>query len=102
MQEFKRHLSHDEVKAACATAGYQFDDEKYLQGSDFMRIVGQFGDKEAAVIYADWNGRFFGATSDGIKFSSDRDEHDGQPWFDAMLAFFYVPGTGTVATTTQA
>lgn len=94
MKRYQRCISYDEAKAACATAGYQFDDEKYIKnGSDYVRVVGQFGDKQAAVLYSSWNGRFFGATTDGIQFSSENSDHDGQPWFDAMLDFFNVGPT---------
>jgi hypothetical protein len=95
MQQFQRHIIYAEAEAACARAGHQFDASKYNEsnGVDHLCIIGTFGDKHASILYAPWNGKFFGDTTDGIHFNSDNTEHDGQPWFDAMLNFFYVPHT---------
>lgn len=90
MQKFERHINHSEVEPACKAAGLKFDDSGYKKGSDYVSVTGNFAGTHAEVLYSSWNGKFIGETADGIRFSSDSDEHDGKPWFDSMLRFFYV------------
>jgi hypothetical protein len=86
MKKFKGNKTREQVKAQCDALGLVFDARGYENGSDYTRIEGGGG----WVLWASWNGKFFGVTDKGIVFDSDSDTHDGLPWFDALLAFFYV------------
>jgi hypothetical protein len=86
MKKFAGNKSRDQVKAQCEALGLEFDDAKYERGSDFTTIRGG----GAEVIWSSFNGRFFGTTDEGVEFSSDDTQHDDQPWFQLLLAFFYI------------
>lgn len=42
------------------------------------------------VFYNSFNGRFFGRTDKGVAFDSSSTRHEHEPWFQALLSFFYV------------
>lgn len=86
MKKFAGNKTRDQVKAQCKAAGVEFDERAYRGGSDFTLLRGG----GATVAWSSWNGRFFGKTPDGIEFHSDSDEHDHEPWMQALLRFFYV------------
>lgn len=91
--QFARHRTSTEVVELARQKGYRFSTEKYNLGSDYITVElpGPSGEL-VAVLYSVVNGRFFHvARGAGISFGSDKTEHDGEPWFNAMLDFFYVP-----------
>ncbi|MGC0153586.1 hypothetical protein ACPRNU_14075 [Chromobacterium vaccinii] len=88
--KFSRHLSVDEVQAACEVKGFTFDRAKYDAGSDYVRVQGEVEGQAVDALYSSFNGRFFGKTASGIEFNSGSTDYDDQPWFDALLNFFYV------------
>jgi hypothetical protein len=48
----------------------------------------------STVAYNTFNGKFFGSINEGplagTEFSSGSTKHERQPWFQALLSFFYV------------
>lgn len=89
MTKFSRHLSVDEVQAACEARGFSIDHAMYDAGSDHVRVQGEIEGQVVDVLYSDFTGKFLGKTDSGIEFNSDDTEHDGKPWFDGLLSFFY-------------
>lgn len=85
MKKFKGHRSFDQIAAQCKEQGLAFECANYvLRGSDY---VGVFSGG-VRVLYNTSNGRFFGTHLDGRRFS-ESSAFDGEPWFDALLNFFY-------------
>lgn len=94
MKTFKRHKTFDEIVDQCRTQKLYLDAESYfLEGGDTI-CVGAPSSGLGWVIFNTFNGRFFGKTDKGIEFSSDTDEHDKEPWMQALLNFFYVEKEG--------
>jgi hypothetical protein len=92
-EKFARHRSVEEVVDLARQKGIRVNVERYNLGSDFITVElpGRDG-KPIPVMYNVFNGRFFSGSREPFSyFASDRTDHDGQPWFDAMLEFFYVP-----------
>lgn len=96
MKQFARHKTHDEIREQCRRQGVPFDDYGWRKRGDDHIVIGKRG--QGHVLYSTWNGKFFGRTPGGPKvpewphdmeFSSDGTKFDGQPWFDALLIFFY-------------
>ena len=101
MKTFARHRTSQEIIAACKEANFTCDTTALDSGSDFIRFKGQFGGELVRVAYNVCNGRFYGALIDeaadaDVTFSSSDDKYDGQPWYDAILNFVYVPQTDPV------
>lgn len=94
MKTFARHKTSDEVRKACALAGYLIDTSDYSRGGDHIRVRFVHEDVAFIVMFNTVNGRFFGhpaGVGTEAMFTSDDDGLDGEPWFDALLDFFYVP-----------
>jgi hypothetical protein len=91
MKRFKRHKTFDEIKAQCEAAGIHFSDHLYkVTGADFVVITTIEGNNNSGqVLYNTVTGAFFGTTPDDVSFDSDKDEHENEPWFQALLLFFY-------------
>ena len=58
----------------------------------FVRATAQDG-KIARIYFNTVTGTFFGTTPEDKGFNSESKEYVGQPWFDAVLDFFYLPKT---------
>lgn len=87
MKQFASIKPLEVIQQQCAEQGLVFNDRLYReQGWDTVLIQG--GD--AQVVYNTFNGRFFGWTPNGEAFSSDECVHEDEPWFQALLSFFYV------------
>ncbi len=86
MKKFAGHKSSDAIKQQCEAAGIEYDQERYENGGDHVVIVGG----GARILYNTVNGRFFGTTPEGIEFDSNKTEHEEEPWFQALLSFFYI------------
>lgn len=92
MQKFARHRTVDEIKKLGKKSRFSVNTQRYdRNGADHIVIHGDFAGHELPVLYNSVDGRFFGELPSGEMFSSDDATLDGQPWFDAMLAFFYEP-----------
>ncbi|MCA8013333.1 hypothetical protein LGM38_14875 [Burkholderia vietnamiensis] len=100
IKKFTRHITGDELIAACEREGFPCQPNKYLnEGADHIRFGFQHGRVYVTALYNTVNGRAFGEYEPpkrkrllgekGIEFSTD-DKLDGTPWFDALLAFLYV------------
>ena len=96
MKQFASHRTLAEIKAAARNAKVTVSHRLYDKGSDFFTIEGTFGDKRCRFVYSSFNGRFFGETFDGTKFS-ESSPLEGAAWFDAILDFVYKPQPVAVA-----
>lgn len=107
MKKFKRTKTYTEIIAQCRRQGVDVDDYNYRKlGADHIAIgVGMYDIKRpdgtpfvhaghtpgrAYVMFNTVNGRFWGHTDRGIEFSSDSTRYEKEPWFQALLSFFYV------------
>jgi hypothetical protein len=86
MKTFAGIKTLPQIKAQCEAAGIEFDDRRYKKGDDHVAIRSP----GVLVLFSAFNGKFFGNTPDGKKFSSCDPKLDGTPWFDQLLSFFYV------------
>ena len=101
IKKFTRHITGDELIAACDREGFPCQPRKYLEeGNDHIRFGFQHGRVYVTALYNTVNGRAFGEYHEppkrkhsigepGVEFSTD-DKLDGAPWFDALLSFLYV------------
>ncbi|AOJ09639.1 hypothetical protein [Burkholderia mayonis] len=99
IKKFTRHITGDELIAACERECFPCQPRKYLEeGSDHIRFGFQHGRIFVSALYNTVSGRAFGeyaqstgkgALKKGTDFSTD-DKLDGTPWFDALLSFLYV------------
>lgn len=94
MKRYIRHMTVDELRTACAAKGIVLDTNKYdVEGSDYVTLDFTFDGERYRTLYNTFNGRFFGRSDGGINFSSDKEEHDAEAWFQALMDFVYVPAS---------
>ena len=87
---FARHRTFDEIKAVVDAQKLPHNFERYeVWGWDTVR-VGRQAAGYGYAIFNTVNGHFFGKTPEGVAFDSNSTQHEGEPWFQALLAFFYV------------
>ena len=85
--KFSGHRNYAQIREACRAQGLLLEDMAYRKhGSDWIGIRGQTGG--TLVMYSTPTGRFHGIHPDGRSFS-ESSPLDGEPWFDALLGFFY-------------
>lgn len=90
MKKFAKHKSYQQIKAQCEAQGVPLFDKLFVvDGADSILVGCLPSEPYGHVIYNTTNGRFFGKTDKGVEFSSDSAQHDGEPWMQALLAFFY-------------
>jgi hypothetical protein len=90
MKKWAGNKPIDVIKKQCKAAGIHFNDRMYRDGSDYVCITTVKGDNYSGqVLYSTVNGAFFGTTPSGVEFDSNKTTHDKEPWFQALLAFFY-------------
>ena len=84
-KRFSGHKTYHQIKAQCKRDGVAFGHAAYKNGYDmvYLRSPG------VLVAYDTTTGCFYGTVPDYGDFSS-ADKLDGRPWFDALLAYFYV------------
>lgn len=82
---FAGHKPLQVILDQCKAEGLIVNRAKFDEGGDHIGIIGG----GCSLTYSTFNGRFWGTTPDGIEFSSDSTEHEHEPWFQALLAFFY-------------
>lgn len=87
MKKFIGHKTHEQIKAQCEQLGLELlDNLRKEAAADHIRVSGGGG-------YA-WfntvNGNFWGETDQGVEFDSSNTTHENEPWFQQLLAFFYV------------
>lgn len=92
MKRFAATKSLNLIRQQCEEAGIYLDDHLYRRnGSDYVVITTVRGDNDSGqVLFNTFNGTFFGTTPDNIPFDSTTTEHENEPWFQALLSFFYV------------
>lgn len=91
-RQFSRHRSREEVITLAKARNVKVDASYYDSGTDHLVVYLPGPTAEIVkVLFNVISGCFFYAPEDGAGFSSD-DKLDGQPWFDAMLDFFYIEG----------
>lgn len=88
LKRFAGHRSHEQIREACRAQGLILEDAAYRRhGSDWIGVRGKAGG--TLVLYSTPTGRFHGTQpATGEKFT-ESSPFDGEPWFDALLAFFY-------------
>lgn len=91
MQKFKTHRSPDELAEECARRKWPLHTERFDAGSDYVSFDFKVGRVRGIALFSTASGRFFGKTKSGVEFSSDNAIHDGEPWFDQLLAACYIP-----------
>jgi len=96
MKKFKGNKSIKTIAKQCKRLGLQFNDAMFQRGtSDHVVITSIEGDHHSGqVVLNTFNGNFFGNAPDrapwnGVSFDSTKDEHEHEPWFQALLEFFY-------------
>jgi hypothetical protein len=87
MKKFEGLKPWKTIGAQCRAEGLTVDTSAYRQGSDYV-FIGAPG--RGHVYLNRVSGAFDGMTPGGIKFFSSSTEYEAQPWFQALLAFFYV------------
>lgn len=91
--QFARHRNATEIIELARQHGHRVNAERFGRGDDHLTIEmpGPAG-TPVPVLYNVFSGRFFHYSRvGGLHFASDSDAHEGEPWFDAMLEFFYAP-----------
>ena len=89
IKKFAGRKSAQDIIDQCAADGIKIDVSKHEAGGDHLVVTlpGPAGEG-VQVLYNVVSGRFFSAPPDGERFSSD-DQRDDEPWFAAMLVFFF-------------
>lgn len=85
MRTSKRHKTLAEIKAQCKAQGLEFHDKAYKAGSDCITVRGGGGHATFNTV----TGWFCGTTDRGVSFDSHNTHHENEPWFQALLDFFY-------------
>lgn len=86
-KRFSGHRSYEQIREECRAQGLILEDAAYRRhGSDWIGIRGCKGG--TLVMYSTPTGRFHDTALDGRPFT-ESSCFDGEPWFDALLAFFY-------------
>lgn len=75
------------IRAQCKAQGLTLNDRMYRKHGWDTVVVSGGG---CAVYFHTFNGRFYGKTPNGVSFDSSETKHERKPWFQALLAFFYV------------
>ncbi len=88
MKTYLRHKTSGEIVRQCRAQGVRVSLALHKIGSDYI-TVGRNKIGHGYVLYNVVNGGFFGHTPSGEPFASDSDRHDGTPWMQALLEFFY-------------
>lgn len=101
MKTFAGVKTLDTIKAQCAAQGVPIDTrlcdkhgwDTIVVGGPILLLPGHPASdsmENAYAIFNTFNGKFFGRTHEGVSFDSSSTEHESEPWFQALLSFFYV------------
>lgn len=90
MKKFAGNKTVDQVLRQCRRDGVIVPPasmEAYLNGSDYLRLT----DPNHWIMWNTFNGTFYGGDtgSHATKFDSTSTKHEAEPWFQALLSFFY-------------
>lgn len=86
LTQFERVKTYEEIKAQCDAQKLALADVHFRAGGDTLVVSGGGG----RVFFNAFNGKFFGNTPDGKHFRSSESYFEEEPWFKALLNFFYV------------
>jgi hypothetical protein len=90
VKKFARHKTFEEVVRACHQQEVYCDTAAHERGGDTICVGAPARTPGCGwVVYSTFNGRFFGSTPYGVHIDSDSQTHDGEPWMQALLKFFY-------------
>ena len=90
MKQFNRHKTFAEILAQCIASGIQLDATQYDRGGDHIEVVLPGRDGELLpILFNTASGRFFCSHDDESKYFCSSLPLDGEPWFDAIMAFFF-------------
>jgi hypothetical protein len=92
MRTFAGSRTFEEIAALCVHQGVPLNAKRYIEDGHDHIIVGQEWPLDASkpyVIYNVFNGKFHGLAPDGTVFDC-ADDLEGEPWFNALLDFFYI------------
>jgi hypothetical protein len=108
MKKFAGKKPLETIRQQCKLQGVHFNDFLFrTQRSDYVVLTSKKGNNDSGqVLYNTFNGTFFGTTPAkrdwhhplvnkfcppaGVEFDSNSTEHENEPWFQALLSFFYV------------
>jgi hypothetical protein len=96
-----------DIKRQCKAAGVAYDDYRFRKvGADYVCLgvatgtrpdrspfvlAGADGNPRGGfVMFNTFNGTFYGMTDKGVEFDSGSTKHEREPWFQALLSFFYI------------
>lgn len=90
---YLRGKTVDELRDACAGAGLRLDSLAYdNRGSDWVTVEFTHAGQPFEVIYSSFNGNFLGKLPGSNAIFSERStDLDGEPWYQALMDFLYVP-----------
>lgn len=84
MKPYTRHKTCEEIRQQCEAQGVPFN--IYLNGTIVVGLP-----HSGWAIYDMMSGWFSGTTPDGVDFNPlNQQQHDHEPWMQALLQFFYV------------
>lgn len=87
MKTFTGHKTYEQIKAQCEQLGLELLDKLRKEAAaDHICVSGGGG----YVWFNTVNGKFWGETDQGIEFDSSSTVFENEPWFQQLLAFFYV------------
>lgn len=92
MLKFKDIKPLATILQQCEEQGVPVNKYLFDSGASDSIVVGHtYGTplKPGHVFYNTVNGCFYGKTDKGVDFNSQSDEHDNEPWMQALLTFFY-------------
>lgn len=90
MKQFSRFRTLAELRAVVAERGWELNTRKHdEEGSDFVSFKFKIGRTSGTALFNVFNGRIIGELSTGKMFSSDRDEHEKERWFQELLNIAY-------------
>lgn len=90
MKTFSGIKTYEQIKAQCKEQGVVCNDRLYCRSGWDTIVVGDQKNEGGYAVYNTFNGRFHGKTPEGIEFFSSATTHENEPWFQALMSFFYV------------
>lgn len=88
MKTYQRFRTPAELFDLAQQQGVEYSAKNFREGSDYLMFRLPGPDGICSVLFGTHNGRFFCA-DEGFSYFNSGEQHDGKPWFDALLDFFY-------------
>lgn len=93
MRKFAGAKTEQTIIAQCVAGGLTCDTRRSDNNMGEYIAVSSPDAPTAVVYYSEVGRRFFGKTDQDVYFKSE-DSLDGEPWFDSLLDFFFIPMPG--------